>query len=264
MHQVLGVVAHEMRTPLAGLRAISEVLMTHRADSEQHLKFTRRMNEEVVRLSNTVNDLLESARQNSGHANWNWSTFAVTEIACQAMESIRPLVDEHGIALAIHVDAKNVEMNGDAAAIGRLILNLLSNAAKHTSRGSITLRVKRHTDSAGRQWIRLAVRDTGAGFLPEIIPHLGRPFTLNKGIVGTQSLGGSGVGLSLCRGIAEAHGGTLTLHSVPGRGTLATAQLRADLPESATTRCKIDLSISPLDSSFESPEGAPVEPHSDR
>ena len=228
MEGVLGVVGHELRTPLAGLRAMSEFLLTDgasaSADAEQMLSG---INEEVVRMSETVNDLLEAARLNSGLAKWRWSTFNLRDVAAEAIDPVRPLVDESAVTLECDVDA-GLSMNGDADAIRRLVLNLLSNARKFTSQGRITVTAlaSRRDDE---QWVDVQVSDTGAGIPPEIRDRLGEAFALNAGLVGANHVTGTGLGLAICKGIAAAHGGSLSIRSEIGRGTTVTARLRTDL-----------------------------------
>jgi signal transduction histidine kinase len=230
MEQVLGVVAHELRTPLAGVRAMSELLLDGGArDAAEFDAFLRGMNQEVVRMAETVNNLLEAARLNSGRARWNWSTFRVGDVCREALDRVRPLVEGAAVDLSCTVSPDDLEVAGDADAVGRLLLNLLSNAVRHTPAGSVTLTARAEA-SEGRRWLELSVADTGAGIAPEILDRLGEPFALNAGIVGPKHVAGTGLGLAICRGIAAAHGGEMRFESKVGQGTRVTARLRADLP----------------------------------
>ena len=230
MEQVLGVVAHELRTPLAGVRAMSEFLLDGTArETGEFDHFLRGMNQEVVRMAETVNNLLEAARINSGRANWNWSTFDVAEVCREAVERVRPLVDGGAVTLSCEASAGLPEMSGDAEAVARLVLNLLGNAAKHTKAGRIAVSA-RGFEERGRRWVEVAVEDTGEGIAPEILGRLGEAFALNAGIVGEKYVKGTGLGLAICAGIAAAHGGRMRFESRVGDGTRATVRLRADLP----------------------------------
>ena len=228
MEQVLGVVGHELRTPLAALRAITEFLLTDGADPLQASRFLKEMSDEVDRMSDTVNNLLEAARLNSGVANWNWSEFEVCEIVEDALASIRPLTSSGAVALSARFDTAVGTMLGDADAIRRLLVNLLSNACKHTTIGRIEIVVRCHRDK-DRNWIEFAVVDTGCGIPPHVTARLGEAFALNSGVVGNNYVGGTGLGLAICKGITAAHAGELTIKSVEGQGTTVTARLRADL-----------------------------------
>jgi signal transduction histidine kinase/DNA-binding response OmpR family regulator len=234
MEQVLGVVGHELRTPLAALRAISEFLVTDGAKSSAEAdRFLLEMSQEVDRMSDTVNNLLEAARLNSGRAKWNWSVIDLAQTADDAIASIQPLVDPARVKILNQIKPSTNSMLGDADAIRRLLLNLLSNARKHTVDGQIQVGARKCTERDGR-WIELFVRDTGPGIPPELLARLGNAFALNSGVVGKNQVGGTGLGLAICKGIAAAHGGELVIDSIVGQGTTVTARLRADLQVAAT------------------------------
>ena len=233
MEGVLGVVGHELRTPLAGLRAMSEFLLTDGASgSAECEQMLSGINEEVVRMSETVNDLLEAARLNSGLAKWRWSSFNLRAACEEAIDPVRPLVDESKVVIECDVAAE-LTMRGDADAIRRLVLNLLSNARKYTTAGSIRVSAG-PSPERGDGWLEISVADTGAGIPAEIRDRLGEAFALNAGLVGANHVNGTGLGLAICKGIAAAHGGGLSVRSEIGKGTTVVATLRSDLPGPAT------------------------------
>jgi signal transduction histidine kinase len=233
MEGVLGVVGHELRTPLAGLRAMSEFLLTDGASgSAECEQMLAGINEEVVRMSETVNDLLEAARLNSGLAKWRWSTFDLRAPCEEAIDPVRPLVDAAKVRIECDVEW-GLTMQGDADAVRRLVLNLLSNARKYTSAGTIRVSAG-PSPERGEGWVEILVSDTGAGIPPEIRERLGEAFALNAGLVGANHVNGTGLGLAICKGIAAAHGGGLSVRSELGKGTTVVATLRRDLPGPAT------------------------------
>jgi len=227
---LIGVVGHELRTPLAGLMIIAEFLQ-HSSDrnTAEFDSFLGSVLEEVQRMSGTVNDLLEVARLDSGIAKWNWGEVDVHKTCSEAAASIRPLIDATQISLTVHVQSEELAMYGDAAAIRRLLINLLSNASKHTTEGAITLDARVDEDADGR-WIDFVVTDTGTGMTPETAARLGEAFALNSGVVGEKYVTGSGLGLAICRGIVTAHGGTIRVKSRLNEGTTCYVRLRGDLP----------------------------------
>jgi signal transduction histidine kinase len=121
-------------------------------------------------------------------------------------------------------------MFGDADALRRLILNLVSNSRKYTQAGSIDVHIYTRRSTTER-WIEIRVIDTGAGIPPEIVNRLGEPFALNSGAVGDNYVSGTGLGLSICKTVAAAHGGSIQFESNSGAGTTVTVALRADLTE---------------------------------
>jgi len=237
MEGVLGVVAHELRTPLAGLLAISELLLNEEVGLDDSHAFLKSMNEEAVRMSDSVDCLLEASRLNSGRAQWNWSRFALAEACRQVLESARPLVDAARIELTSCVVPEDAMMNGDADAVHRLMVNLVSNSRKHTAQGSIHVAV-RTFQSRGQDWVGIQVRDTGEGIPLEIVGRLGEAFALNSGVVGANHVSGTGLGLAICKGIAAAHGGRLDVQSAAGHGTTVSATLRADLPQAVSAEAR--------------------------
>jgi two-component system sensor kinase FixL len=228
MEQVLGVVGHELRTPLAALRAISEFLTTDGAsDTAEANGFLRNISEEVDRMSETVNNLLEAARLNSGRARWNWSEFELADIVDEAISAIQPLIDPANVLVTAEVH-RPIQMLGDADAIRRLVINLLNNARKHTVLGRIVVGIRQETNETGA-WIELTVQDTGCGIPREVAARLGEAFALNSGVVGGKHVSGTGLGLAICKAIATAHGGALRIESIQKQGTTVTARLRANL-----------------------------------
>ena len=241
MEGVLGVVGHELRTPLAGLRAMSEFLLTDGAvQSAECEQMLGGINEEVVRMAETVNDLLEAARLNSGLAKWNWSQFDLGPVCADALDPVRPLVDGQAVGLHCEVEP-GCEMRGDADAVRRLVMNLVSNARRFTASGSIRVAARQVADG-GRRWVEISVADTGAGIPPEIRDRLGEAFALNAGLVGANHVSGTGLGLAICKGIAAAHGGRLSVQSELGAGTTVVARLRADLETAITDQGKAAVS----------------------
>jgi signal transduction histidine kinase len=228
MEQVLGVVGHELRTPLAGLRAMAEYVLNDAArGTAESETFLHSIHDEVVRMSDTVNNLLEAARLNSGRARWNWSEFAL-EIPCQdAVGTTLPLIDSAKVTLSADVQPPNLRMLGDGDAIRRLLLNLITNARKHTERGEIKVTVRPAAE--GGDQIEIRVSDTGSGIPPEIVCKLGEAFALNSGSVGASHISGTGLGLAICRAIAAAHGGAMRITSRVGEGTTICVMLKANL-----------------------------------
>lgn len=228
MEQVLGVVGHELRTPLAALRAIAECLLSmDEAHSDQSVQFLTSMHDEVVRMSEMVNNMLEAARLSSGAARWKWTTVNIETAVNDTRMIVGHLLQDGRVELTTNVEPAGLTMNGDPDAIRRLITNLVSNAAKNTRQGRIDLRISERQTSEGRM-IRFEVEDTGEGIPPHIADKLGEAFALNRGVVGLDYVQGTGLGLSICKGIVAAHGGSITFESSPGEGTTFIVTLPAD------------------------------------
>lgn len=228
--RVLGVVGHELRTPLAGIRAMAEFLLDERSKNAAESEvFLRSINDEAVRMAGTINDLVEVARLNSGTAKWNWSEVPLAEVCEQAMDSIRPLIDHSKVTLLSEVTPPHATMSGDAGGVRRLILNLLSNARRHTAQGQIKVQIEKSRQQ-DRDWVDLRISDTGEGMSADVAKRLGVAFALNSGVVGESHVKGSGLGLAICRGIVAAHGGKISVDTALGQGTAITVSMPADLP----------------------------------
>jgi signal transduction histidine kinase/DNA-binding NarL/FixJ family response regulator len=229
MQQFIGVVGHELRTPLATLGALSEFLTTPGArQADEADKFLHQISEEVARMSDTVDKILEAAQSNSGIDASNWTVFDLSDVITAAVADISTHVDSEAVAIQTLLDPPSCQMHGDPNAIQLLVKNILSNSARHTTRGRIIVRVKQLNERDGH-WAVLTISDTGSGIPPEIYARLGEAFALNSSGVGDNYVSGLGLGLASCKKIASAHGGDLTIETVQGRGTVVTARLRTDL-----------------------------------
>ncbi len=239
MNRVLGVVSHELRAPLAALRSSTEYLLSDKdRQTEQWDAILSIVNDEVIRLSEIVNNILEAARMNSGQVRWNWSIIKLSEACKTAFRVAESLIDANQVDLASQVTPPELCMNGDVDAISRLLINLLTNAAKHTSAGSIAVHIAEVFEK-GMRFIQLEVADTGEGISLDIMEKLGQAFSLNSGCVTMDFIRGSGLGLSICKGIVTAHGGSIRVESQPRNGTTFTVRLRADLPAPITDQSEV-------------------------
>jgi len=229
MQNALGVVGHELRTPLAALRLTAEHLLDETESlSAEQLSMLRVMHDETIRMSETLNNLLEGARLESGSARWNWSVVDVRAACEHGAALVRHLINTDLVRLELDFDEGGLAMRGDADAIRRLAINLLTNAAKHTPEGRIEFAARRFVGN-GAAWIEISVRDTGSGMPEEVVSRLGEAFTLNEGVVSDYARG-TGLGLSICRAIVAVHGGAISVRSKPGEGSTFRVRLRADLP----------------------------------
>jgi PAS domain S-box-containing protein len=229
MERVLNVVAHELRTPLAGLRATSEFLLSDApSKDETRNQFLSTIHEQVLRMTDLVNNLLDTARLSNGTVNWNWGHVDLAAVARSATSEIAALIDRSATTVAYRIDPPDLRMMGDSNAIHRLMLNLLSNAQKHTRSGSIELIVGA-AEIGGAPGVEIVVSDTGCGMKPEMVEWLGTPFAPNRSGVESDYVSGSGLGFAICKGIVAAHGGAIHVESEQDRGTRVRATVRADL-----------------------------------
>ncbi len=222
--QFIGDASHELRTPLTLLRANAELLLRHRERlSEDDADMLREIVDETEHIDHLSNDLLLLARLDAGQTHLEQEVVDLADVAASIARRIAAVASEKGVHVEPVVEHVG-RVIGDRAEIERAALILVDNAVKYTpSGGQVTLRTSVHDGEA-----RLAVEDSGEGIAPEHLPHLTERFyRVDK--ARARETGGAGLGLSIARGIAEAHGGRLEIDSHPGNGTIAALVLpRAD------------------------------------
>lgn len=214
-------VTHELRTPLTSIRAFSEILLD-KPDMgvNERMRFLGIIASETERLTRLVNQVLDLAKIESGHADWKSSAVDLAEVISQSIATTgRLLVDKGG---AVHLDLPEgpcyVMADGDR--LMQVMLNLLSNAEKFIpqGRGRIVVSLRRELN---RYWVSIA--DNGPGISPAAQAVLFKKFRQ----VGDKSANpmGTGLGLAISREIIEHFGGRISVHSSPGQGATFTFEL---------------------------------------
>jgi PAS domain S-box-containing protein len=213
--EFLAMLAHELRNPLAPLRNAVGLLARTVPGAGTAWRAVEMADRQVRHMTRLVNDLLDVSRITQGKIELRREPVAIADAVAEAIESIRPLVEQRGQSLSVDVPRHSPTILADAVRIAQVLENLLSNASKYTDAGgAIALRVEQ---SGGHVLVR--VTDTGIGIDRE---HLARVFDLFTQIDATadRAQGGLGIGLSLVKRLVELHGGTVSAHSDgPGRGT---------------------------------------------
>lgn len=209
-------VAHELRTPIAILQAGHEALLDGVADpSPQQLASLR---DEVLRLGRMVADLQELAAADAAALQLTLYECDLSEIAADAADSLAGRFDAAGIAVQRRLVPAAVR--ADRRWLHQIITNLLTNALKFTpSGGTVTIEAGPVQPGAA-----LTVSDTGIGIPADELPHIFDRFWRGREAAQTS---GTGIGLAIAAELARAHGGELTAHSEPGRGTAMTLTLPA-------------------------------------
>lgn len=200
-------ISHDLRTPLAGLRAMSEALEDGMADEPE--RYFRQIRTEVDRLNSMVGDLFELSRIHAGALPLSPSRMSVYDLVGDVLAGVGPLAREHGVRLSgDRVDAVPVEVDGKE--MTRVLGNLLINAIHRTPPdGTVAVAARREADT-----VVLSVTD-GCGGIPE--EDLPRVFDTGwRGTAARTPPAGAGLGLAIVRGIVEAHDGRAAVRNVPG------------------------------------------------
>ncbi|HET9211215.1 MAG TPA: HAMP domain-containing sensor histidine kinase [Thermoanaerobaculia bacterium] len=214
-------VTHELHTPLTAIRSAGQNLADGVvADPSQVKRYGTLIESEGRRLSDMVGQALEFAGIQSGRRVYHPRPAGVEEIVGGALQDCRWLLQEKRIQVEREIEPGLPLVMVDAAALRRAVANLIENAVKYGGRGAwIGVRVRR--DPAGP--VEITVSDRGPGIRKEDVPHLFKPFFRGRDGA-TAGVPGSGLGLSLVRHIAEAHGGRITVATGP-EGTSFTLRL---------------------------------------
>jgi len=207
-------VTHELRTPLTSIRALAE-LMVDDPDMPpaQRAQFTGIIVAETERLSRLVNQVLDMAKIESGHAEWHNADVDLRALAEGAVQTTRELFRERGAELTLQADAPLPLLRADPDRLTQVLLNLLSNAAKFVPAqgGRVTVQLSR-----GDSVLRVEVRDNGPG-----VPADQQGLIFEKFRQGGDAANrpqGTGLGLPISRQIVEHFGGRMWLDSSPGQG----------------------------------------------
>ncbi len=205
---MLSSISHDLRTPLAALRASVEALRDGvAADPDQYLAGMER---QVRALSALVDDLQLHSRLVSGTMELRRVRLDLTELADEAMETVRPIAAVRNIALLLEA-SRRVLVDADGSQLGRVIRNLLENAIRHAPDGSVVLVQIDEADGVAT----LRVVDQGPGFPDDFKDRAFEPFTRADSARDTRT-GTAGLGLSIARGIVTAHGGSIGVGDGPG------------------------------------------------
>jgi signal transduction histidine kinase len=220
--EFLAVMSHELRTPLNSIIGFSELLLAQRGNlsKEDALEFQRNILESGTHLLNLINDILDISRADACKMTLDRTLFSPGETLESMRRTFAPLAARKGIELSVSPSTDLPSINADELRFRQILTNLISNALKFTDRGGIVMvRIER-----AAQGIIVKVQDTGIGIAPEWHERIFEPFQqVDQSI--TRKYEGTGLGLALTKKLVELHGGTITLDSAPGRGSVFTVTL---------------------------------------
>ena len=212
--------SHELRTPVAVLRGEAEVALGKEREIREYQEALTLIKDEAELLTRIVENLFLLARQPIATPSPVEEPLHLDEVVAECARAARVLATQKGVRLSISNSLPRVPLQGDDEMLKRMVLNLLDNAVKYTATGGeICVAL-----AADNERARIVVTDTGVGIPPDDQARIfDRFYRVDK--TRSRALGGAGLGLSIARLIAEAHGGMISVESAAGRGSTFTVEL---------------------------------------
>lgn len=216
--EFLAAMSHELRTPLTSILGLSETMEDGLLGrlTEQQTRAAHTIHENGTHLLELINDILDMSRVASGRVKLHWDQVPVNQLWDASLRLIRPSAGAKGLDVSANIDPDVRLLRGDSRRLKQLLVNLLGNAVKFTPQGgSVGLEV---VGDKEKRNVRISVWDTGVGIPPEQRGRLFKPFVQLDSKLSRQ-YDGTGLGLALANGMAELHGGTITIDSREGQGS---------------------------------------------
>lgn len=212
----ISTVSHELRTPLFSIKGFVDLILKGKVpDPAVQREFLSRVLEQANHLSAIVNDLLDTARLESGRFELRRTAVDLRQVIARAIASVEALARDRGVDIIWNAPAELPSAFGDARRLEQVVTNLLSNACRFSNNGSHV----EVTCGVESDHITVRIADQGIGIPPEAMPHLFDKFYQVDSSL-TRRAGGTGLGLYITRNIVEAHGGRVTVESEVGKGSV--------------------------------------------
>jgi len=220
-NELIAMLAHELRNPLAPISSALELLEKRTDDPQATARAHEIIGRQIRLLTRLVDDLRDAARMSRGTLEIRRERVEVGDALATAIETARPLIEARGHQLQVGHCRESLCVDGDAARLSQVFANLLNNSAKYTEPGGVISVSCELVDGCAL----VCVRDTGIGIAPEVLPRIFERFTQAEPH-SRQSMGGMGIGLALARQLVELHGGRIAARSEGvGNGSEFTVEL---------------------------------------
>ena len=226
--EFLANVSHDVRTPMNGVLAMADLLLTTSLTPDQR-DYTLTIRQSADRQLEILNDLLDTSKIEAGKLLLETVVFSPADLLEQVRLTFSAPAIEKGLRLELQGTALPKAVQGDPLRLGQALSNLVSNAIKFTEKGAVTIDAKAVNDGPKTQ-VLFQVSDTGIGIETNEQSHIFEKFTQADGST-TRRFGGTGLGLSISKSLVELMGGRIQVESTPGRGSRLWFSLELPLAE---------------------------------
>jgi len=238
--EFLANMSHELRTPMNAILGYSEMLVEEAEDlgQDDFIPDLKKINQAGTHLLALINDVLDLAKIESGKIEAFPETIDLDTLIDEVSATAQPLMGKNGNKLSIERGGELGMAYQDLTKLRQALFNLMSNAAKFTHDGTISLQASRFVE-AGVDWLTFAVSDTGIGIAADKIEHVFEEFAQADGST-TRDYGGTGLGLAISRRFCKLLGGDLSAHSDIGKGSTFTIHVPVILPGTNPRLASVD------------------------
>ena len=221
--------SHELRTPLNAIIGYSEMIQEEIQDSGQiqNIQDVEKIESAGKHLLALINDVLDLSKIEAGKMALHLESFDPAAMVQELVSTLQPAIAKNANKLDLHLSGDLGTMHSDVTKVRQILANLLSNAAKFTDHGTISLDVKRE-DVNAQPWMHFRVRDTGIGISSEQQRNLFQEFA-QADVSIARKYGGTGLGLAISHRFSQLMGGHMSVESEPGKGSVFSVSLPAQI-----------------------------------